>query len=174
MALNRPFIPAKWGSAGAPVVVSGVYKTAEAIITGSVLNIDSNGQLVVATSDGTHPANGEIAGVSMEAAGSKPGYSVGQTDVGGTTVYTGRVQQVSYAVANLVTIWSGVISADGATVTAPTQTLVGESYKVTKAANGIWYLDSGDTSPASVTIVGIDIDLNIVFFKFTAVSLQVG
>lgn len=173
MALNREIAPARWGSAGAPVVVSGAYKTGESIIKGSVLTIDANGELVVATSSGAAPADATVAGIALESAGSKPGFSMGQVDVGGTSVYTGRVQQVSYAVANRVTVWSGVISGDGTTVTAPTQTLVGESYKLTKASNGIWYVDSTDQSPANVTIVKIDDFINIIYFVLTTAALQI-
>lgn len=174
MALNRELAPARWGSAGAPVVVSGDYKTGESIIKGSVLTLDGSGLLVVATSDDTNPAAASIAGIALEPAGSKPGYSIGQADVGGTSVYTGRVQQVSYAVGNRVTIWSGLASTDGSAILTPTQALVGTAAQLTKATNGIWYVDTSETPPdvATVVIVKIDTFINIVYFTLTAASLQ--
>lgn len=175
MTLRVPISPARWASTGAPEIINGLYKTSESIVIGTVLTLDANGELIVAISDTNNPANAGIAGIALQQAGSAPGYSIGQVDFGGTTVYTGRKQAVSYAVANDVTVFQGQISADGAAVTTPTQTLIGESYKLTKATNGIWYVDSADQTPANVTIVGIDdsADLLLVFFKITPAAQQI-
>lgn len=174
MALRYGISAARWGSAGAPVTIRGLYKTGEAIIKGSVLTLDANGELTLNTSDANNPANGTIAGIAYEAAGSAPGFSVGQTDQNGTSVFTGREQSISYGQANLITVWAAQISADGLTETVPTQTLISEQYKLSKAANGIWYVDSADATPANVVIVDINDDptYNLVYFLFTEVAIQ--
>lgn len=161
--------PARFGGAGAPVTQSAKYKTSEAIIKGSILTLDANGELNLNTSDGTHPADASIIGVAAEAADSKPGFNVGQTDA--NSQYTGRVQEISYFKANRSTLYWGTFSADGAVVTTPSQTLIGEKYKLTKATDGSWYVDSSDQSPANVQIIDIDIDTKRVIFKFTEAAL---
>lgn len=171
MTITHAIIPARFKAGGMPNIQSMKYKTSESIIKGSIVLLDSNGELILATDDTNNPADNGIKGVAMEDAGSKPGYSVGHS--GSDTVYTGRVQEVSVALADTSTEFLGQISADGSAVTTPTQTLIGEQYRLAKASNSIWYVNSADTTPANVSIVDIDADRNLVVFKFTEVSIQV-
>lgn len=171
MAISRGIGLARLRSGGMPQVNSAKYKTSEALIKGSVLAVDANGELVLATSDGTHPADGDIVGFALEDAGSKPGYDFGHAT---SAVYMGRVQEVSYLIANTQDEYSSQISADGAAVTTAAQTHVGEKYKLSKAANGLWYVDTSDFSPDNVVIVDFDADLNIVIWRLllTAINNQ--
>lgn len=165
-----PIQPARFGGNAVPVTRRGKYKTSEAIVKGSCLTLDGNGELNLNTSDGTHPAAATIYGFASEDADSAPGYSVGQTEA--NSVYTGRTQEISYFKADRSTEFWGVFSGDGTTVTTPTQTLIGEQYKLTKNADGIWYVDSTDQSPANVQITDIDLEGNRVYFKVIETALQ--
>lgn len=160
---------ARRGATGVPLIISGKYKTGEAIVKGSPLLIDANGELTL------HPggASAEVSGIALEAAGSRPGYDAANSP----TVVTGRKQEISYIAADAETIYSIQLSADaGATITDVAQTHIGEEYGIVIDTNGsgAWLLDTTETTTKIFEIVDIDTDLNVAFVKFMAVAIGIG
>lgn len=158
--------PARQPGAGlaAPDVLSGKYKTGETFKKGAVLIYDANGELTVA---GTAPII-DIAGIALQAAGSGPGREL--SGASNVLQVTGLNQEVSFAKANLMTVFSarGKSAAGGDGVT-PTQTQIGEEAGFSVDATGTWRLDL-DLVDAAV-IVDIDIDQKIYFFKFLQAAI---
>lgn len=149
--MSRIFIPARFPGGGAPSVLSMAYKTLETFVKGSVLIFDT-GEVVIGLVDPT-----PIVGVALEDVASKPGFEVGhQSQVIATT---GRVQQVSVAIANDVTTFSG------AGTRAPLATDVGVEYGILNTA-GIWQVDPADAVNTRVVVTDVDLLQDIYFFKF--------
>lgn len=148
-----------------PDIQSGKYKTSEAIINGTLLALDANGELLV------HGGGTDVdcVGVALEAAGSKPGWDAGNSP----TVVTGRVQEVSYAVANEDTVFA-IRQDDGSgNLVAAAQTHVGETYGVLKTAGGEWRIDRSETTTKIFRIVDVDITNNVTYVKFVASALLI-
>lgn len=165
----RPIQFARRSGTGVPLIASGKYKTGEAIVKGSPLALDSNGELILHT--GTTAV--AVVGIALEAAASRPGYDAANSP----TVVTGRKQEISYIVADAETIFSAQLSADaGATITVPAQTNIGEVYGfvIDAGGSGAWLVDSTETTTDIFQIVDIDIDLKIVFVKFMNSALGIG
>jgi hypothetical protein len=164
MAFTRP-TPVRHNLGDVPEILSGKYKTAEAILIGSLLQLDANGELILAV--GADPV--DLVGVAQEPAGSKPGWDL--ANAAQTTVVTGRVQEVSYAVINENTVF--VMRAETATVlTAPLQTNVGKGYGI--IINGTeWRIDLADTTNKRVTVVDWDQTNGLFFVKFTPAALLI-
>lgn len=145
---RRGFRQARRTGTTVPRIISGKYKTGEAIIKGSVLQKDANGELIVSAAD---PAN-SVAGVALEAAGSK--LNAGEPFASKTVVATGRVQEVSYVVADTEQEFSGRME-NGGNVVAPLQTHIGEEYGIAKDADGEWFIDETETVAKVVRITDI-------------------
>lgn len=154
--MARIFIPARFPGGGIPSVQSMVYKTAEAIVKGSVLVFDT-GEVALDLTDPT-----PIVGVALEDAASKPGFEMSHESQ--VDVRTGRVQEVSVAIANEVTIFSGAGSSD------PVAANVGVEYDLA-VSSGVWTVNVASTGATRVVIVDIDTDENIFFFKFMTAHL---
>ena len=149
--MSRIFIPARFPGGGAPSVLSMAYKTLETFVKGSVLIFDT-GEVVIGLVDPT-----PIVGVALEDVDSKPGFEVGhQSQVIATT---GRVQQVSVAIANDVTTFSG------AGTRAPVAADVGLEFGILNTA-GIWQVDPADVVNTRVVVTDVDLLQDIFFFKF--------
>ena len=149
--MSRIFIPARFPGGGAPSVLSMAYKTLETFVKGSVLIFDT-GEVVIGLVDPT-----PIVGVALEDVDSKPGFEVGhQSQVIATT---GRVQQVSVAIANDVTTFSG------AGTRAPVAADVGLEFGILNTA-GIWQVDPADVVNTRVVVTDVDLLQDIYFFKF--------
>lgn len=164
--MARCFQPARvpGGGAAAPDTRSVAYTTGQTFKKGALLVYAAAGTV---SECGADPA--AVMGVALDPAGSRPGYDAANSP----TVVTGRNQEVSVAIANRQTVFSGrAVSVAGGDPTTPTQTLVDEDYGVAKDSNGIWYVDLDETSTKSVHIVDIDIDQKIVFFKFKEAALD--
>lgn len=161
---RRPFRVAKFISEASDVL-SGAYKTSEAIVTGSVLLIDSNGELTVA---GVDPA--VIDGISLEPAASKPGWDAANSP----TVITGRVQEVSYSIANRVTTYSGRLEDGSGNLVTIAQTHKDEEYGVTKdSGDNTWYVNTAKTgADARVRIIDVDVDRQLILFKFLEANIS--
>jgi uncharacterized glyoxalase superfamily protein PhnB len=158
---------ARRGGTGVPLIQSQKYKTGEAIIKGSLLAEDANGELILHLG-GTNKA---VVGIALEAADSRPGFDAANSP----TVVTGRKQELSYVVADLETVFSAQLTGDGgATITTAAQTHVGEEYGVVKDADGIWYIDTTETVTKIFDIVDFDADLNVVFVKFRTDAIAAG
>ena len=149
--MSRIFIPARFPGGGAPSVLSMAYKTLETFVKGSVLIFDT-GEVVIGLVDPT-----PIVGVALEDVASKPGFEVGHDSQ--VIATTGRVQEVSVAIANDVTTFSG------AGTRAPLATDVGVEYGILNTA-GIWQVDPADAVNTRVVVTDVDLLQGIYFFKF--------
>lgn len=148
-----------------PSILSGAYKTGEAIVNGSLVTIDTDGLLNL-HAGGTDV---DVAGVALEAAASKPGWDAANSP----TVVTGRVQEVSYAVADQATVFA-IRQEDGSgNLVAAAQTHVGETYGVLKTASGEWRIDRSETTTKVFLIVDVDVDEDVTFVKFVAAALLI-
>lgn len=149
-----------------PDVVSGKYKTSEAILTGSLLVIDSNGEFTVC---GVDPA--VIDAVALEPAASKPGWDMANSSQ--IIAVTGRVQEVSAARANRTTVFSSRIEDGSGNIVTPAQTNIDEEYGITKDANGEWYVNTAKTgADARVRIRDFDATEKVVFWKFLEANIS--
>jgi len=157
--MGRTITVARTPGTTIPMITSGKYATGQTFKAGAVLAL-SSGELISATS----PITGAtIVGIALEAAGSRPGYDMANASV--TSVYTNREQEISYVRADPTIIFSGQLVNNSATPVAPAQTDIGVNYGL-KDYSGEWYVDKNQTTTnACVTIVDIDTQLNIVFFK---------
>lgn len=153
---------------GAPVpaVQSTKYKTGEAIVKGSLLLFDANGELTVFAG-----ATGVIVGgIALEAAGSRAGYNMANSP----TVFTGRKQEISYIVPtpdHLFWVEMYDSSAGTGRVTAA-QTHLNERYGAAVDANGNWFLDTSETTSIVFEIIDIDTDLNLAVVKIIPADVQ--
>ena len=155
---SRIFAPARVPGGGVEDVQSMAYVTSALIVKGTVL-IFASGEVQVG---GTNPT--PIVGVALEDAATKPGWEPGHSSQ--VDVTTGRVQEVSVAIANATTIFSGAGSSD------PAQANVGVEYGI-NVSSGVWTVDLTDTSTTRVNIVDIDTNENIFFFRFMTAHLAV-
>lgn len=149
--MARIFIPARFPGGGAPSVLSMVYKTLETFVKGSVLIFDT-GEVVIGLVDPT-----PIVGVALEDVDSKPGFEVGHDSQ--VIATTGRVQEVSVAIANDVTTFSG------AGTRIPVAADVGLEFGILNTA-GIWQVDPADVVNTRVVVTDVDLLQDIFFFKF--------
>ena len=162
--MPRIFQPARFPSGEIPQVQSMFYTTGQTFKKGAVLIYNAGGSGAV-EEGGADPT--PIVGVALEPAGSKPGFDAANSP----TVFTGRVQEVSVAKADAVTIWSGR-GVNGATdPVIPLLTHINESYGLLKTAAGEWVIDFAETVNTRLMIIDIDVDNNIFFFKWLAAQL---
>lgn len=162
--MPRTIIPARLSGLGAPEVQSVKYTTGQTFKIGTPVTL-SSGEVVTDTS----PITGAtVFGFAAENVASKPGYDAANSP----TVVTGRVQEVSVYRANRQTVFSGQLVNNSATAVTPAQTDIGVNYGL-KDYSGYWYVDKNLTAAnATVTIVDIDADRGIVFFKVMEARLQ--
>ena len=139
---------------GIPNIQSMEYLAAESIVKGSVLIDDGSGQVKLAA---TQPTTG-VVGVALEAIASKPGFEVSHDSL--ATVYTGRVAEVSVAIADLNTVWSAAPSTGTVAITDV------NSQADIVLSGGVWRVDLSASGSAGCIIVDVDILENIVFFKW--------
>lgn len=163
--MGRLIQPAKLSGRAGITVQSHKYATGQTFVKGAALAL-SSGEVIEATS----PITGAtLYGIALEAAGSRPGYDMGHSP----TVVTGRSQEVSVARCTRDQIFAAQLVNNSATPVTPTQADIGVNYGL-KAYSGEWYVDKNQTTTnACVTIVDIDTDLNIVYFKPMEARLQV-
>lgn len=151
--MSRVMNVARFPGGGIPDIQSMEYKANESIVKGSVLIMDT-GQVALAT---TKPESG-VVGVALEAIATKPGFNMSHENL--VTERTGRVAEVSVAMANLTTIFSAApVTGTVAIADVGTQADV-------VLSNGIWLIDLSSLSNPGCVIVDIDILENIVFFKW--------
>ncbi len=113
------------------------------------------GAIVIDTATGVTVAAADpliALGVSLEPAGSRPGYDAANSP----STITGRLQEVSVAVFNKITVFSMTGDVD------PVQADIGVSYGVDVAA-GVWTLDTTNTTQIVFRVVDIDTDENLYF-----------
>lgn len=159
--MGRKIIPARMIGTGVPSVLSGAYTTGQTFKKGALLLYVAAGTL---SECGADPA--AVAGVALEAAGSKPGFDAANSP----TVVTGRLQEVSYAVADRHTVFS-MRGENAGVIQTPLQTNIDELYGVVKVGDD-WVLDLSETVATVFEVVDIDIDNKIFFCKFREAVLQ--
>ena len=146
---------ARFPGGGIPSIQSMEYLAAESIVKGSVLIDDGSGQVKLAA---TQPTTG-VVGVALEAIATKPGFNMSHENL--VTVRTGRVAEVSVAIADLNTVWSAAAKA-GTTIA---QTHVNEQHDIV-LVSGVWQVDLSASGSAGCIVVDIDTNESIVFFKW--------
>jgi hypothetical protein len=155
--MGRSFQPAR-GAKTVPQVQSIAYTTGQTFKKGAVL-IDVAAGTV--SECGADPD--AVRGVALEAAGSKPGYDVANSSV--ATVFTGRLQEVSMALADRTTEFSGRAVNGGTDPVVPLQTHIGEEYGIAKVGDD-WVIDMAETTAKVVHITDIRPEDNAFLFKF--------
>jgi hypothetical protein len=151
--VGRVFTPARWQGAGAPEIQSMTYDGSQDFIAGAVMVAGSTNAVKEASADPV----ASIVGVALEREDAKPGWELGHsTDL---KQVTGRVGEVSVAKANRNTVFSGV----GTSAAAASQ--IGTDYGLVDTS-GEWQVDLTDESNVAVMVVDVDVDNNIIFFKF--------
>ncbi len=158
--MARVIIPARFPGGGIPDIQSMQYKASESIVKGSVLIYHSTGQVKL----GASLLTTGIVGIAMEAIASKPGFEPSHDSL--TTVYTGRVAEVSVAMANTRTIFSAFWSGE-----APAIDHIGEQHPLV-LSGGVWTVGLTTDATESVVVVDVDVLEAIVFFKFMAAALD--
>lgn len=149
--MARIFQVARFPSGQAPNIQSMQHVTSAAIVKGSVL-IFTSGEVDIGGADPT-----PIVGVALEDIETKPGWEPGHSSQ--VVTYTGRVEEISVAIADASTVFSGAGSSD------PVIANVGVSYGIA-VASGVWTVDITDVVNTRVTITDIDTLENIFFFKW--------
>ena len=168
---RRGFEPARRTGTTVPRVISGLYKTSEAIIKGSLVLTDSNGEYVL-FGGGTDAV---VKGVALEGAGTKKGY--GEPFASQTVVATGREQAVSVSIADREQEFSCRQEDGSGNIVAPLQTHIGEEYGVAKDADGVWFVDRSETTTKIVRITDIvesggGTSLGFILVKFLEAVIQ--
>lgn len=125
---------------------SEFYKSGQTFLKGEFLKVSTTGVEVCSTSPTI------AVGIALEDAGSRPGYDIGHSP----STITGRLQEISMAVLNKVTVFSLTGNVTAA------QLHIGVSYGVNVASN-IWELDISDTTNKAFKVVDIDTTLDIFF-----------
>lgn len=156
------FKPSRNAGATIAEMRSGVYDAASTFLTGAVLILAADGELEAGGADPTG-----IVGVALEPANSRPGYGIGHNP----TIVTWRKQEITYAVANRTTIFSGRGVNGGTDPVTPLQTHIGEAYGLTVDATGTWVIDFAETANTRLRIVDIDVPNRIFYFKFLESAL---
>lgn len=154
--MGRRIQPARMIGTGVPSVLSGGYTTGQTFKRGALIVFAATGLL---SECGADPAL--VSGVALEDAGSKPGWDAANSPA----QITGRVQEVSYAVADRHTVFSMRGINGGTDPLTPTQTMIDEQYGVAKVGND-WVLDQAEVAAPVFEVVDIDIDNKIFFCKF--------
>lgn len=150
-------IPARFPAGQVPETLRIKYATGQTFIKSAALTL-SSGEVIADTS----PITGAtLFGFAHEAVATAPGYDAANSP----TVVTGREQSVSIARANATQTWMASLVNNSATAIAPTQADIGVNYGL-KSYSGVWVVDKNQTAAnACVTIIDIDTDRNLVFFK---------
>lgn len=161
--MGRRIQPARMIGTGVPSVLSGAYTTGQVFKRGALIVFVAAGTLSECAAD---PA--AVSGVALENAGSKPGWDAANSP----TSVTGRLQEVSYAVADRHTVFSMRGVNGGTDPVTPLQTNIDEKYGVLKVGND-WVLDLAEVGALVFEVVDIDADNKIFFCKFLEAVLSV-
>ena len=151
---------ARFPGGGIPDIQSMQYVASESIVKGSVLIYETTGQVKL----GTTLLTTGIVGIALEPIASKPGFEPSHDSL--TTVYTGRVAEVSIAMANSSTVFSGGY----VTGEVPAIDHIGETHPLA-LSSGVWQVGLASDSNQSVVVVDVDVLEGIVFFKFLASAI---
>lgn len=148
------------GGSAVPDVISGFYTTGQAFKKGAVLIADAATGRVI---EGATAAV-TLLGVALEDAGSKPGLSLNFDSL--VQARTGQVQEVSYAKANRLTVFSARLINGGTDPVTPVQADINKKYGLIRTAAGEWGINQADVATPAALIIDADFDNKIVYFKF--------
>jgi len=148
---------------GVPAIQSFVCDSSATFIRGAAVVVASDGELEACGADPT-----VIAGFAAAAASTAPGYDAANSP----NVVTGRSNVVSVYLADANTVFSGRGVNGGTDPSTPTLSNIGESYGLKADANGIWTVDLAEVTTKTATIVDVDIDQKIFFFKIVQANYQ--
>lgn len=160
--MGKKFIPSR-NFKTVPQVQRIAYATGQVFKKGALVVDDVNGQIVECGAD---PAS--ILGVALEAAGSGPGYEMANAST--IAFVTGRLQEVSIAIADRDTQFKGRGVNGGTDPVIPLQTHVGEKYGVAKVGDD-WVIDFADAVATRIQITDILPETNEFLFKFLEANL---
>ena len=146
---------ARFPGGGIPNIQSMVFLASESIVKGSVLIDDGAGKVKLAA---TQPTT-VVVGVALEDIETKPGFNMSHENL--VTERTGRVSEISVAIADLNTVWSAAAKS-GTTIA---QTHVSEKHDIV-LVSGVWQVDLSADGSVGCVVVDVDIDEKIVFFKW--------
>lgn len=149
-----------YGGDSVPEVQRMQYATGQTFKKGALVVDNTDGEIVECGADPTG-----VFGVALQGAGTGPGFNVANENE--VTVRTGRLQEVSVAVANRRARFHGR-AVNGATdPVLPLQTHIGEQYGVAKVGDD-WVIDMAETTALVVEITDIlpGDGLNLFEFKF--------
>ena len=146
---------ARFPGGGIPNIQSMEYLAAELIVKGSVLIDDGAGLVKLAASQPTTV----VVGVALEDIATKPGFNMSHENL--VTTRTGRVAEVSVAIADLNTVWSAAAKSG----TAIAQTHVNEKHDIV-LVSGVWQVDLSASGSPGCVVVDVDLNESIVFFKW--------
>lgn len=137
-----------------------LYSDGQTFILGELVKYDASGGTIVVC--GADPSSGTIVGVSLQGAGTSPGFQAANDP----TTFTGRTQAVSVVRPNDETIFAGCLTNGSSSRATVAQADVGQQYGVT-AYSGVWTVDKAKTGgSARVVVTGVDTSQNQIFFKF--------
>lgn len=123
------------------------YATGQTFKRGALLIDDANGEVVECSTD---PA--AVLGVAGQGAGTGPGYDMANASE--IVFATGRAQEVSIAMADRTSIFSGRAVNGGTDPVVPLQSHIGEQYGVAKVGDD-WVIDMAETASPVLEIVDI-------------------
>lgn len=159
----RYFEPARFPAGVAPSVLTPLYPDGQTFTFGALLVL-SSGKVIECSAD---PAS--VYGVALQPANTGPGFLPADSP----TVITGRIQEVSVAMADRQNFFSGRMVNGATDPVTPAVTDIGVKYGVVKTSDGTWAVDQTDTTNLVVQIEDIDIPLKVVFFRFLEAVLNV-
>lgn len=148
---KREFRSAKFPPGTSPKVESLVVTAGQTFIKGAVVILTTN-KIVEA---GATPIT--AAGIALQSAFTNPGNQLPNANVlaAGSPI-GGRPTEISVAIADRTTIFSGRMVNGGTDPVTPAQTDVGVKYGVIKTSDGTWAIDQSNTTQLFAQIVGIE------------------
>ena len=157
-------IVARTAGGTAPVIQHRRFTDGETFKIGAVMIEGTATQGYI--KEGASDARLDIHGITTEAVDLNPGNEFGFA----TTVkqVTGLVQRLPIYVADDTTVYSGKAT------TAVALTNIDLEYAFVKSADGTWRIDFGDTGNVAVKVIDVDVDEDIVFWRFLVAALAVG
>jgi hypothetical protein len=160
--------PAQLGGKRTFSARSLTVKSAETFIAGAPLTVDSNGQLAECGTDFA-----TTKGFAANAAFSGPGRSLADTVIAVTPPSGEPYSAGQVYVAGDDVVFVGQLYS-GSTLITPTEAMIADNYGMTRLSDGIWTLDQVKTTTAyqRVTVVDIDADLSLMFFKVMSTYIQ--
>lgn len=161
--MPRTIVPARMPPGTVPETQGYTYPNGQTFYVGAALVSNGAGQVI----EGTSPIiTAILVGFAAQPANSQPGFNAANTP----THVTFQFQGVSVWKANKTTVFSSRLVNATAAPIVPVVANIFVNYGLKSYANAAaqneWVVDSSITGGnASVTVIGIDTNLNIVLFR---------